>query len=163
VVNFRPCSLYSQGKTPRTHWTRGWVNPRAGLGDLEKRKTSEPSRDLNSDRPASKLVTIPTAPWRIGFHVTQIEEKINRKLVYFEPLTAETRLRSQASPCGTCDGQSDIEILVSPNYSTSPCIIPSMPHTTDATPSYQLTLWSNKTPLSCTLKHASKFTVGGLH
>lgn len=105
-----------QGKTPRAHWIRGWVSPRAGLGDLEKRKTSEPCRKLSSDRRASRLVTIPTTPCRIGFQVTQIEAQINRKLVYFEPIRAETRLRYPASPRGTCDGQSAIEISLSPNY-----------------------------------------------
>jgi hypothetical protein len=29
----RPCRL-----TPGTHWIGGWVDPRAGLDDLEKRK-----------------------------------------------------------------------------------------------------------------------------
>ena len=120
------------------------------MGDLEKRKPSEPCRKPNSDRLASRIVIIPTTSRRIGFHVTQIEAQIKSKLVYFEPLTAETRLRYQASPCGTCDGQGDIERSLSPNYFRL-ClvsIIPSMPHTTDDTLSYQLTLWSNKTPLS---------------
>jgi len=103
-----------QGKTPRTHWIRGWVNPRAGW-------TAEPCRNMNSDRPASRLVTIPTTPCRIGFQVTQIEAQINRKLVYFEPIRAETRLRYQASPRGTCDGQSAIEISLPPITSTLPC------------------------------------------
>ena len=117
-----------QGKTPRTHLIRDWVNPRAGLGDLEKRKASEPCWKLNSDRPASRLFTIQTTPCRIGFYVTKIEAQIKRKLVYFEPLTAETRLRYQASPCGSCDGQSDIEMC--PCQLMSLClvsIIPSMP------------------------------------
>jgi hypothetical protein len=26
------------GKEPGTHWIRGWVDPRAGLDDVEKRK-----------------------------------------------------------------------------------------------------------------------------
>jgi hypothetical protein len=34
VVTFTPRPLY----TPGTHWIEGWVGPRAGLDDMEKRK-----------------------------------------------------------------------------------------------------------------------------
>jgi hypothetical protein len=30
--------------TPRTHWIGGWVDPRAGLDDVEKRKFLTPPR-----------------------------------------------------------------------------------------------------------------------
>jgi hypothetical protein len=30
--------LYPRERAPGTHWIGGWVDPRAGLGDLEKRK-----------------------------------------------------------------------------------------------------------------------------
>jgi hypothetical protein len=30
--------LYPQGKSSRTHWIGGWVGPRTGLDDMEKRK-----------------------------------------------------------------------------------------------------------------------------
>jgi hypothetical protein len=33
-----PRLLYPWGKSPCTHWIRGWVNPRAILDDVEKRK-----------------------------------------------------------------------------------------------------------------------------
>jgi hypothetical protein len=36
-------------KTPDTHWIGGWVDPRVGLDDLEKRKFW-PYRESNSDR-----------------------------------------------------------------------------------------------------------------
>jgi hypothetical protein len=38
VVSFAPRPLFSWGNTPWTHWIGGWVNPRAGLDELEKRK-----------------------------------------------------------------------------------------------------------------------------
>jgi hypothetical protein len=39
AVNFTPRTLYPPGKrSPGTHWIGGWVDLRAGLDDLEKRK-----------------------------------------------------------------------------------------------------------------------------
>jgi hypothetical protein len=38
VVSFTPRPLYPRGKSPGTHWMGCWVDPRAGLDDLEKRK-----------------------------------------------------------------------------------------------------------------------------
>jgi hypothetical protein len=35
---FTPRSFYPRGKSPGTHWIGGWVEPRAGLDDMEKRK-----------------------------------------------------------------------------------------------------------------------------
>jgi len=35
------------GKNPGIHGIEGWMGQRAGLHDLEKRKTSCPSRDLS--------------------------------------------------------------------------------------------------------------------
>jgi len=32
---------------PSTHWVGVWVDPTAGLGDLERRKISCPSRESN--------------------------------------------------------------------------------------------------------------------
>jgi hypothetical protein len=46
--------LYPQGKTPGTHWIRGWVGPRAGLDAEARRKIlclcwgSNPSRPVRS-------------------------------------------------------------------------------------------------------------------
>jgi hypothetical protein len=37
-VSFTPLPLYTRGKSPGTDWIGGWVDPRAGLDDLEKRK-----------------------------------------------------------------------------------------------------------------------------
>jgi hypothetical protein len=34
----RPCCFTPRKRNPGTHWIRGWVDPRAGLDDLEKRK-----------------------------------------------------------------------------------------------------------------------------
>jgi hypothetical protein len=38
VVSFTTRTLYPQVKSPGTHWIGGWVNPRAGLDDMERRK-----------------------------------------------------------------------------------------------------------------------------
>jgi hypothetical protein len=36
VVSFTPLPLYPRERAPGTHFIGGWVNPRAGLDDLEK-------------------------------------------------------------------------------------------------------------------------------
>jgi hypothetical protein len=38
VVSFTPLLLYPWGKNHGTHWTGGWVGPRAGLDHVVKRK-----------------------------------------------------------------------------------------------------------------------------
>jgi hypothetical protein len=38
VVSFRFRLLYPEGKSPDTNLIGGWVIPRAGLDDMEKRK-----------------------------------------------------------------------------------------------------------------------------
>jgi hypothetical protein len=38
VVSFTPLPLYPEERAPGTHWIRGWVDPTAGLDDVEKRK-----------------------------------------------------------------------------------------------------------------------------
>jgi hypothetical protein len=35
----RPGRFTPRERAPRTHWIGGWVDPRAGLGDLEKRNS----------------------------------------------------------------------------------------------------------------------------
>jgi hypothetical protein len=35
---FHPRPLYSRERAPCTHWIRGWLDRRAGLDDVEKRK-----------------------------------------------------------------------------------------------------------------------------
>jgi hypothetical protein len=39
VVSFTLLPLYSQGKHPGTHWIGSLVGPRAGLDDMEERKS----------------------------------------------------------------------------------------------------------------------------
>jgi hypothetical protein len=34
----RPCRFTPGERAPDTHWIGGWVDPRAGLDDVEKRK-----------------------------------------------------------------------------------------------------------------------------
>jgi hypothetical protein len=38
VVSFTPLPLYPQGRAPGIQWIGGWVDPRVGLDDVEKRK-----------------------------------------------------------------------------------------------------------------------------
>jgi hypothetical protein len=38
MISFTPQTLYLMERTPGTHWRGGWVSPRAGLDDVEKRK-----------------------------------------------------------------------------------------------------------------------------
>jgi hypothetical protein len=48
--------------TPGTHWIGGWVDPRAGLDAVAKRKQFHhcACRELNPSRPARSLVSILT-------------------------------------------------------------------------------------------------------
>jgi hypothetical protein len=49
VVRVTPRPLSSRGKSPRTHWIRGWVDPRAGLDDVEKKNVlTLPGLELRS-------------------------------------------------------------------------------------------------------------------
>jgi hypothetical protein len=36
VVSFKPLPLYPRERAPGTHFIGGWVDPRAGLDDMEK-------------------------------------------------------------------------------------------------------------------------------
>lgn len=38
MVSFRPWLFYPKGKNPGTHWTEGWVGPRADLNAVTKIK-----------------------------------------------------------------------------------------------------------------------------
>jgi hypothetical protein len=38
VVSLTPRSLYSGKKSPGTHWIGGWVDPKADMDDMGKRK-----------------------------------------------------------------------------------------------------------------------------
>jgi hypothetical protein len=54
-----PGRLTHGERSPCTHWIEGWVNPRAGLDEVVKKKN--PSRESNPNRPAHSLDTILTA------------------------------------------------------------------------------------------------------
>jgi hypothetical protein len=49
----RPWPRFTPGeRTPGTHWTGGWVGPRAGVDAGGRRKILYPCRGSNPDRPA---------------------------------------------------------------------------------------------------------------
>jgi hypothetical protein len=41
-----PLPLYSQGKSPGTHWRGGWVGPRTGLDAVVRGKVPSPETDI---------------------------------------------------------------------------------------------------------------------
>jgi hypothetical protein len=45
-----PAALYPRRKDPGTHWTGGWVDPRAGLDTQARGKILCPCRGSNLDR-----------------------------------------------------------------------------------------------------------------
>jgi hypothetical protein len=57
-----PAALPPGKEPPGTHWIGGWVDLRAGLNEMEKRKfLTLPGLELRPlGRPAHKLVAIPT-------------------------------------------------------------------------------------------------------
>jgi hypothetical protein len=53
----RPGRAFTPGeRTPGTHWTRGWVSPRAGLDTETRGKILCPRRESNPDRPVVQPV-----------------------------------------------------------------------------------------------------------
>jgi hypothetical protein len=64
VVSFTPLPLYPPGeRAVATHWIGGWVDSKAGLDDLEKRKfLILPGIELRSlDRPVRNQYAIPAS------------------------------------------------------------------------------------------------------
>jgi hypothetical protein len=54
----RPGRFTSEERAPGTHWIGGWVGPRTGLGDVERRKILPPlGLEL---RPLGRPIVIPT-------------------------------------------------------------------------------------------------------
>jgi hypothetical protein len=51
-----PVALYLRGKNPGTHWTGGWVGPRAGLDTEATGKILCLRRESNPDRPVFQPV-----------------------------------------------------------------------------------------------------------
>jgi hypothetical protein len=54
VVSFTSLPLYYLRNSPGTHWVGGWVGPRTGLDDLEKKNL-----DLTGIQTATLLSSIP--------------------------------------------------------------------------------------------------------
>jgi hypothetical protein len=71
MVIFTPQPLYPGERAPGTHWIGGWVGPRAGLENVEKRKFLT-FRDSNSDpsvtQPVASRYTTYTLPAHSGSH-----------------------------------------------------------------------------------------------
>jgi hypothetical protein len=51
-----PAALYPWGNDPCTHWTGGWVGPRAGLDTEDRGKILCLCRGSNTDRPVVQPV-----------------------------------------------------------------------------------------------------------
>jgi hypothetical protein len=51
-----PAALYPGERTPGTHWTGGWVGPKAGLDTEDRGKILRPCRGSNPDRPVVQPV-----------------------------------------------------------------------------------------------------------
>jgi hypothetical protein len=47
-----------RGKAIGTHWTGGWVGPRAGVDTVANRKLPSPCQESNPDRPARSVLKI---------------------------------------------------------------------------------------------------------
>jgi hypothetical protein len=57
-----------------TRWVGGWVDPRAGLDAVGRRKYPKPSRGSNAGRPARSLVAIlPELPILSNVNIMSIE------------------------------------------------------------------------------------------
>jgi hypothetical protein len=60
-----PAALYPRGRDPGTHWTGGWVGPRAGL-DINRGKILCLCRGSNPDRPVVQSVVRHCTDWATG-------------------------------------------------------------------------------------------------
>jgi hypothetical protein len=58
-----PAALYPRERTPGTHWTGGWVGPRAGLDTEDRGKILCPCRESNLDRPVVQPVVRHYTAW----------------------------------------------------------------------------------------------------
>jgi hypothetical protein len=65
VVSFTHRPLYPQGTTRGTHWTGGWVGPRAVLDAVVKRKIPSPRRKSNPRTPIVQPVAQRCTDWAI--------------------------------------------------------------------------------------------------
>jgi hypothetical protein len=67
-----PAALPPGKEPPGTHWIRGWVDPRAGLDDVEKRKflTLPGPLDLSAVQPVASRYTDYAVPAQISTYLS---------------------------------------------------------------------------------------------
>jgi hypothetical protein len=104
VVRFTPRPLCFQRKNPGTHWTGGWVGPRAGLEVMAKIKIL-PRRGPNPGLPAQHQsryrATIPTLKveqtWSVANNVTMSTRNERRVSISVNEIYSVTLLLSELS------------------------------------------------------------------
>jgi hypothetical protein len=73
VVSFTSEPLYPSGKTPDTHWIRGWVGPRAGLDAVVKKKIPSTCRESKPDCATRSLIAILTQLPRLLWEMENVQ------------------------------------------------------------------------------------------
>jgi hypothetical protein len=68
-------------RAPSTHWIGGWVDPRAGLDTVVKRKILSPCRDSNPRSSSLQLSAIPPNCDHINHHITSLPPAFSNKAV----------------------------------------------------------------------------------
>jgi hypothetical protein len=100
-----PCRFTPGERAPGTHWIGGWVDPRAGLDNAEKRKfLILPGLELWA---VGRPVTIPTALSRLfnfgSYQSSSIKKKVRRKMSGDNVQTSRWRVSSILNIIRYCD------------------------------------------------------------
>ena len=84
VVNFKSLSVLHPDNNPCTHWTRGWVGPRACLDVLEKWKVSHllPGFESRTVQPVASSIKVYTTPAPKGMHNCTCKYIISLHCIY---------------------------------------------------------------------------------
>jgi hypothetical protein len=70
MISFTPRPPYPQGKG--THWTGGWVGPRAVLDVVVKRKNSQPPPEIDSQNPGRPTRPVIEIPHKMEMYMSQL-------------------------------------------------------------------------------------------